>query len=212
MKMTSLVRPPDEVANVVTHGFGLLMSVVAVRHLAIAVTGKPLPLILGCGVYSTCLLLVYSSSVLSHLFYDLQWRQRFRTWDQASIFLMIAGTFTPFVAVYLHQRCWHWLLGLMWIFACAGVFRVIQTGNLPRREKLSYGVLGILPGVALGEIARHGSSEVVLWIVMGGASYLVGVPFLYRSAATRYAHAIWHVLVMVGSACHYHAISLAIKS
>lgn len=209
--MTSLIRPSDESANLMTHAFGLILSTVAVSHLIAAMYGKTLAIISACGVYGLCLILVYASSTLSHLFYDLKWRQRFRTWDQASIFLMIAGTFTPIAVLYLRGG-WQWCHALMWILAAIGALRVVQLRELPRREKLSYGILGLIPGIALHEISYRASQEVVFWMILGGASYLLGIPFLIRSAAVPYSHAVWHIFVMIGSACHYRAILLAIEA
>ncbi len=210
--MTSLTRPPDEFANCLTHAVGFVLSLAATGSLMTRVAGHSVAVQVACGVYSLALLLVYGSSTLSHLCYDPHWRRHFRTWDQACIFLLIVGSGTPFALIYLHQGAWLWLLGGLWVLAGLGVGRVLQVGDLSRFDKLSYGLLGYLPVIAIGELSRQAPSAVVWWIVAGGACYTAGVPFLCRSASMPYAHAVWHLLVMSGSACHYWAILLAVSN
>ncbi|MDZ4685374.1 MAG: hemolysin III family protein [Planctomycetaceae bacterium] len=160
--MTSLARPPDEFANFITHGLGFLLSLAAVGYLIAQIAGQPADLLAACSLYSMTLLLVYGSSTLSHLFYDSTWRQRFRTWDQASIFLLIAGTYTPFAVMYLDHGAWQWLLVCMWSLSTLGVWRVVQVRDLSSGDKLSYGVLGFLPVVALGELSQRAPSAVLV--------------------------------------------------
>jgi len=210
--MTSLVRPPDEFANLLTHGCGVLLGVVGVGHLLASVADHPPLVFRACAIYSATLLLVYASSTLSHLFYDIAWRRHFRMWDQASIFLLIAGTYTPFALMYLHRDGWPWLTVAMWGFGMLGVWRVVRVADLSRLDKLAYVIQGFLPVIALKEVAHKAPAGVVIWIVLGGVTYLLGLPFLASSASRRYAHATWHVFAMIGSACHYWAILLCVTS
>ena len=197
-------------ANVITHGLGFLLSLAAVCILTQRVAGQSTALVAACAIYAAALLLVYGNSTLSHLFYDVAWRQRFRTLDQASIFLLIAGTYTPFAVMYLNHGGWPWLLASMWALAILGIARVITVRDLSRSDKFLYGLIGILPAVGLCELSRHAPGPVIFWIIAGGACYSLGSIFLSLSAAVRYAHALWHILVMAGSACHYWAILLAL--
>lgn len=208
--MTSLIPPDDEPANAITHGVGFLFSLPAANHLMRTASQHSTALFIACSVYSTCLLAVYGVSTLSHSFYDLKWRRRFRTLDQAFIFLLIAATYTPFATLYLLDNRGILLLVGMWFLAWGGACRVLFVRELPRREKLFYGILGLLPSLVLNELWRKSSTEIVAWITIGGACYLAGVPFLCRSVSMRFAHAIWHMFVMAGSACHYWAIARAI--
>lgn len=208
--MTSAVRPADEAANAITHGVGFLLSLFAGGYLMQQVDGRSWWVVVACGVYAASLLMVYGSSTLSHLFYDLAWRKRFRELDQACIFLLIAGTYTPFAAMELNGQAWRGLLFGMWGLAGFGIWRVIRVRDLPAQEKVFYGVVGCLPAIALWELSQQAPAGVVFWIIAGGVSYLIGTLFLRRSAATRYAHAIWHLCVIAGSACHYWAILLVV--
>jgi hemolysin III len=209
--MTSAIRPADEMANVITHGLGFLLSLAAAGYLIQRVAGQSASLVAACGIYAVALILVYGSSTFSHLFFDVAWRKQFRTLDQASIFLLIAGTYTPFGVLYLNHGGWQWLLVGMWSLTCLGVWRVVRVRDLSRTDKFLYGLMGFLPVVGLGELSRQSPGTVVFWIMVGGACYSLGAPFLRFSASVRYAHAVWHTLVVAGSACHYWAILLAIS-
>lgn len=208
--MTALNRPTDEMANIVTHGVGFLLSLAAAPCLMQSVADRSFSLIIACAIYVATLLLMYGSSTLSHMFYDLQWRKRFRTVDQVSIFLLIAGTCTPLAVKYLCHGMWPWLLALMWMLAAVGIARVIQVRDLSRTDKSLYGLMGFLPIIGLREMSRLAPGFVVFWVIAGGFCYSVGTLFLVQSARVRYAHAVWHLLVMAGSVCHYRAIVLMV--
>lgn len=208
--MTSSVRPADEMANVITHGLGFLLSLAAAGYLAQRVVGQAAHLKFACGIYAATMLMTYACSTLSHAFYDVEWRKQFRTLDQASIFLFIAGTYTPFGVMYRDHGEWLWLLATMWGLAALGVWRVAHVRDLSRTDKSFYGVMGFLPAVGLGELSRQAPVAVILWIIAGGACYSLGSLFLRLSASVRFSHAAWHVLVVAGSACHYWAILLAV--
>ncbi|MBI1346979.1 hemolysin III family protein [bacterium] len=208
--MTSVFRPADELANLVTHGLGLIFAIIGTVYLLGCSAESPAAVRWAVVVYTTTLLLVYSCSTLSHAFYDPRWRERFRMLDQASIYLFMAGGYTPFAAVYFHQLSWLWLLVAMWVAACLGVLRVWQVRDLSSRDKLSFGVMGILPMACLPALSRLAPGMVIVWVLAGGICYGLGIPFFVRSASVRYAHAVWHLWVIAGSACHYLAIRLII--
>jgi len=207
--MTSDVRPPDEIANLVTHGAGFVLSLGAAWHLMSLAFSRSTAVFTACSIYSAALILVYGSSTLSHLFYDIGWRRVFRTLDQACIFLLISGTFTPFAVLYLNQGPWWILLTIMWLAALAGVLRVLQVRDLSPRDKLLFGILGFLPATAAVEFSRHAPIILLVWILAGGVCYCLGAPFLRCSSRIRYSHAAWHLCVIAGSACHYYAVLLA---
>lgn len=209
--MTSVERPNDEIANVLTHGLGFLLSIAAAGYLMNRVASQSAPVVCACGLYSVTLMMMYASSTLSHLFYDVAWRRRFRTLDQSCIFLLIAATYTPFAVMYAAPNGWPWLLICMWAMACLGIGRVLQVRDLSRSDKVLYGVMGFLPAVGLGELSRQAPMTVIAAILAGGACYSFGAVFLRISAIVRYSHAAWHMMVVAGSACHYWAILLAVS-
>ena len=151
--MTSLVRPSGETANVITQALGLLLGIAGSAYLLSVVSDRSRVTIIACGVYCLTLLLVYGSSTFSHAFHDLEWRRWYRMLDQASIFLMIAGSYTPIGVTVLGHDGWWLLLVAMWVFALLGVVRVLQVGDLTAGAKFTYGILGWLPVVALGATA-----------------------------------------------------------
>jgi hemolysin III len=205
--MTSELRPVDELSNLITHGFGLLLAVAATLLLMpIVIARQELQTILACGVYCTTLLLLYAASTLSHAFHDLDLRRLFRMLDQACIFLLIAGSMTPFAVVYLNQGHWWLFLPVMWVLAGAGVLFVWYQRNLSDLGKVTYGILGWLPIVAIGELFHHAPFGLVLWIIAGGMLYTVGTVFLAYDRKIRYFHALWHMFVVAGSGCHYVGI------
>lgn len=211
--MTSEQRPVDESANLITHGLGLLLSVVATTYMMRLVIPEHQPrTIIACGVYCLTLVSLYAASTLSHAFHDLDWRRLFRTLDQACIFLLIAGSFTPFAAIFLNHGWWRLLLWAMWGLAFAGVVFVLRRRNLSGLAKIPYGVMGWLPVIALGELYRRAPWDMLMWIVAGGAFYSIGAIFLILDRKVRYFHAMWHVLVVAGSICHYIGVLVYVAS
>jgi len=204
-------RPVDEYANLVTHGLGLLLSLAASAVLMIEVIQEQQTVtIIACGVYCMSLVGLYAASTLSHAFYDLSRRRFYRALDQACIFLLIAGSFTPVGVTYLKQGWWLLLTSAMWVTALFGVSLVIRMGNLTPAAKVMYGVLGWLPVIAIKPLFDAAPFEMLVWMVAGGAFYSVGTVFLRYDARVRYLHALWHAFVIAGSTCHYIAILLIV--
>ncbi len=128
-------RPVDEYANLITHGLGFVLSVAASAVLmTLVVSDHRAITIVACGVYCGSLMGLYAASTCSHMFYDLAWRQFFRTLDQACIYLLIAGSFTPIGVVYLWRQWWPALLAVIWILAIFGVFLVLRMRDLTLRK------------------------------------------------------------------------------
>lgn len=205
------LRPVDEHANLVTHGLGVLLSIVASFVLMTMVANGHEPIVIAaCAVYCLSLIGLYSASTLSHMFYDLDWRRFFRTLDQAFIYLLIAGSFTPVGVVYLNAGWWPVLPAAMWVFAFAGVVIVLRMRNLTPTAKITYGILGWLPVISLKTLFEAAPFEVLAWIVAGGMFYSIGTIFLRYDQHIRYLHALWHTFVIAGSTCHYIAILILV--
>jgi hemolysin III len=212
--MSSLVRPrigihhlPEETANQLTHGFGLALSILgAIVLIASArVHGSRLQFV-GCCVYAASLVALYAASTLSHSFQAPRARYFFRMLDQVCIFLLIAGTFTPFALSYFLQG-WLWGLTLtVWGLTCLGIFFKICFRRLTNVAVAAYVVLAWIPVVAFHEIAHVLPVGAQLLIAAGGALYMAGIYFLTNDEKMPYYHAVWHVLVVSASVCHYCAI------
>ncbi|MBI4351097.1 MAG: hemolysin III family protein [Elusimicrobia bacterium] len=207
--MSSLERPPDEAVNFITHGFGLVLSLAgAVFLMRLALAGASPHTLLACGVYSLALVTMYAASTLSHAFHDLNKRRFFRTLDQAGIFFMIAGSFTPFAVGFLSHGRWWLLLAAMWALAFAGAAFALVRRELSRKDKATYCILGGLSMLSFFELYRVAPLNMLLLIIAGELFYLAGSVFLGLGKHARHYHALWHLFVLAGSACHYAAIAV----
>ena len=206
--MSSLERPADEAANLITHGLGLILSLGASFFLmqSVALPDSSPRVVLACGIYSLSLVTLYSASTLSHAFHDIKLRSFFRTFDQASIFFMIAGSFTPFAVVFLNHGRWWMLLAAMWVLAFAGAAFVLRRREMSRKDKLTYCALGWLALLSFRELYHVAPLNVTVLLVAGCLFYSFGGIFLALGKKIKYCHALWHLFVLAGSACHYAGI------
>ena len=162
-------------SDLLTHVLGFLLSLAATFLLMPIVMARQEPrTTLACGVYCLTLVLLYAASSLSHAFRDRGLRRMFRTLDRACIYLLIAGSMTPFAVVLLRQGRWWLFLPAMCGLAVAGVLFVLHGAILSGPVKITYGALGCLPVVAFPELSRHAPFGLLLWIVAAGAFYQPG--------------------------------------
>ena len=196
-----------ETANFLTHGAGLILSIVAAVHLLLLAQERGDGWqIIGCSIYGTTLVALYAASTLSHSFDHLKLRQFFRMLDQICIFLLIVGSFTPFALTYLRDG-WVWYLFFaMWGLALLGIFFKIFFSRLENVTTSTFMLLGWLPVTAINQIVDRFPSAALVWVLMGGLCYSIGTVFLSLDEKYRYFHAIWHLLVIAGSMCHYIAV------
>jgi hemolysin III len=197
----------DELANQVTHAFGFALSAIGVALLLRATLryGDALQAV-GMLVYGVSLIGVYASSTLSHTFEKPRLRHLFRTIDQVFIFLLIAGTFTPISLTYLREGWWWALFATVWLCAFCGVAAKLFLTRLRNVAISAYVLLGWLPVIAFKPIVAAIPHGAAVWILLGGLCYMSGLYFLLRDERVPYFHAVWHVLVMAGSACHFYAL------
>lgn len=203
-------RADEELANALTHGLGLALSVVGLLGLMQGSTAgagsvADRGMVLACTIYGLTLVALYAASTAYHSF-PQQWvKEHLRTLDQVCIYLLIAGTYTPFVLSYL-RGTWGWtIIVLIWAMALAGVvFRVAFAKNYPHITSIPYVLMGWLAVVAAKPILESFPSGLLAWIVLGGIFYTAGIAFYVNDR--RYSHAIWHLFVLGGSVCHYLGI------
>lgn len=200
----------EELANCLSHGVGLLASLVALPLLALnAWWRQDAWQLVGATVFGVTLVLLYAASTGYHLLRPgSRAKQRFRLFDHAAIYLLIAGTYTPFTLGVLRGP-WGWsLLAAVWTLALAGIALKIRVGF--RYEWLStavYLVMGWLVLVALRPLVAQIGFAGFGWLLAGGLSYSVGVVF-FAAKRLRFAHCYWHGFVLLGSACHLVAVVL----
>jgi len=198
----------EEAANVATHAVGLLASVVGVVVLVyLGVARGEILHVASAGVYGVTLVALYTASTLYHAFRRPGVKRVLRVLDHCAIYLLIAGTYTPFVLVGLGGG-WGWtLFGIIWAMAAAGiVFKVFATGRFAVISTAAYVSMGWLGVVAIGPLVRSLPGAALAWLLAGGIAYTAGTLFYHRKIP--YSHALWHVFVLIGSVCHFVAIGL----
>ena len=196
----------EELANSLTHAFGLVLSVVGLVLLMIATRNGDFREIASCALYGTTLVLVYSTSVLYHGVTHAESKRMWQTLDHVAIFLLIAGTYTPFVLIAL-RGAWGWsLFAIVWILAVLGVVfeltRVRHVRGVMLALYIGMGWVGLIAIKPLVAALPIGGLALVLG---GGVSYTLGVIF-YSWHSLRYHHAVWHLFVMGGSVLQYLAV------
>jgi len=197
----------EELANRLSHGLAFLLSIVGLVLLIVAAsrTGD-LFRVISCSIYGSVLCLFYLISTLYHSLRNQKARYLFRILDHAGIYLVIAGTYTPFTLVSLRAGYGWALFGTVWGLAIAGViFKTFMTHRLAFFAPMLYIALGWLIVIDFEELLTMVPTRGVAWLVAGGLSYTFGILF-YALDRIPYNHAIWHLFVIGGSLCHYLAI------
>jgi hemolysin III len=198
-----------EWANTLTHGAGLAFSVVALAVLVVlASLHGSARAVVACSVYGATLVLLYLASTLYHGTRHPRAKRVLQIIDHAAIYLLIAGSYTPYMLVSL-GGAWGWsMLGVVWGLAILGVlYESFFFGRLKVIPLLVYLGMGWMIVVALRPLLAHVPLPGILWLLAGGLAYTVGVAF-YVAERWPYMHAIWHLFVMGGSACHFISVLL----
>ncbi|MHC4306445.1 MAG: PAQR family membrane homeostasis protein TrhA [Planctomycetota bacterium] len=197
----------EEITHAITHGVGILLSIAALTVLvAFAALRGDAWHIVSCSIYGSSLVLLYAASTLYHAVPAPRAKGVFRTLDHAAIYVLIAGTYTPFTLVNLRGG-WGWaLFGVVWGLAIFGV--VLEAVARPRVRILSlvlYLCLGWMAAVAVKPLFDSVATGGLVLLLLGGLAYTGGVVF-YGWRRLPYNHAIWHIFVLAGSIFHYFAV------
>lgn len=198
----------DEIANGISHAVGFVLSIVgSIVLLLVASLRNDGWRSAACSVYATTLIATYAISTMSHVVLAPGPRRFLRILDQATIFLLIAGSYTPFAFIHVDHGGWV-VFALVWGVALAGFFCKVLSGEerLGVGSMLTYLLLGWIPGVALVPILYRAAFDGIGWLVAGGLCYSVGTIFLGLDRKIPYGHLLWHLFVIAGSGCHYAAI------
>jgi hemolysin III len=197
----------EELANSITHGIGLVLSVAGFAVLLVfAILRGGALQIASCAVYGSTLVCVYAASTLYHALPSPRMKRALKIFDHCAIYLLIAGTYTPFTLVTLRGG-WGWsLFAIVWALAMAGiVFKVWFIDHFPILSTVLYLAMGWIAVVAIKPLLSSIPAHGLYWLVAGGVLYSIGVAF-FAARRLRFGHAIWHVFVIAGSACHYVAV------
>jgi hemolysin III len=198
----------EEVANSVTHGIGALCVLTATPFLVVESSSRGGALAgLAVGVYCATIVTLYLVSTLYHAMRPCRAKQVFRTLDHSAIFLLIAGTYTPFALGALWGP-WGWGL-LAGVWSLAGVGIIVQATGRQYARRVSmmlYLVMGWLALIAIGPMIEHIAWAGIVLLAAGGVAYTAGVGF-YVLKQVRYAHMVWHIFVLIGSTLHFIAVA-----
>jgi len=176
----------------------------------VSATGDPWR-IAGCVVFVASMMAVYAASTLSHAGFAAKWRNFLRKIDQGTIYLLVVGTYTPFGLAFLRNGAGWSLLAILWIgaFVCF-VSKVLFGHPLDTGLIWTYVTLGVLPTITIPWLWNVIPAGTGVWMFLGGACYLAGTIFLINDSRVRPFHAIWHLLVMAGSTCHFLGVLSAL--
>jgi len=197
----------EEIAHVLTHGLGLLLSLggLVVLVVTASLRGDAWH-VAGCAVFGATLVLLYAASTLYHGISSPRAKRVLRQLDHSAVYLLIAGTYTPFTLVNL-RGSWGWtLLALVWSFAILGIALQVAIPRRARRVSVPlYLAMGWLIVIALEPLVRSVHPGGLVLLVLGGLAYTLGVVF-YVWRRLPYNHAVWHVFVLIGSICHFSCV------
>ncbi len=193
----------EELANAITHGIGVLLAIVGLVLLVLRADESSLA---GFAIYGSTLILLYLASTLYHSLIFTGARKLFRKFDHMAIFLLIAGTYTPFCITALDGWMGWALLGAVWSFAILGiVMKSMYTGRFEWLSVAIYILTGWMVILAIKPIYDTLTVAGFAFLVAGGLSYTVGTLF-YMAKRVPYAHSIWHLWVLAGSVLHYFSV------
>jgi len=199
--------PREEMWNVITHGFGLLLSIAALALLVVysSLYGTVWHIV-SFSIYGASLVVLYLASTLFHAAKNQEVRNYLNIFDHSSIYFLIAGTYTPFVLVTLNGP-WGWsLFGVIWGLAIAGmVFKLWFTGRYDKASAAAYVLMGLIILIAIVPLVNNLSTAGLIWLMAGGVAYIIGAGF-YLWHSFPYNHAVFHVWVLIGSLCHFVAV------
>jgi len=199
--------PLEEKLNIYSHGLGFLLAIPATVMLILKASmhGNAWQIV-SVSIYGLSMMTLYLASTLYHSATDPKRRHRLNVFDHASIYLLIAGTYTPFVLVTLRGP-WGWsLFGVVWASAIGGIiFKIFYTGRFDMASTIAYVVMGSIVLIAIKPLTANLPLPGLYWLLAGGVSYIVGA-VLYMQTKMPYHHAVFHLFVLLGSFCHFWAI------
>ncbi|OUR59721.1 hemolysin III family protein [Colwellia sp. 39_35_sub15_T18] len=208
----------EELANTISHGLGVLLSIVALimlltysatkgsvtsESLASAANNEILIRTISFSIYGTSLILLFLASTFYHGIANQQAKKVFKLLDHCAIYLLIAGTYTPLLLLSLHGTLGYSLMVLIWAIAIGGIIFKMKFGSKYKKISLTtYIGMGFISFSILGELYKVLPSNAVTLLALGGLVYCMGV-FFYVQKKIPFNHAIWHLFVLAGASCHF---------
>ena len=206
-KKITYYEPKEERFNVISHAVGLVLSIIALVLLVVysSVYGSAWHIV-SFSIYGASLIVLYSASTFYHYVQNPKLRHRLNIFDHAAIYILIAGTYTPFTLVVLKGWVGWTIFGVSWGIALLGVILKLSfTGKYDKISTVAYVLMGWLIIFAIKPLVGNLPFEGLMWLLAGGISYTVGA-ILYSIKKIKYNHAIFHIFVLIGSFCHFIAV------
>jgi hemolysin III len=198
----------EEIANAVSHGVALILGIVGIPVLVVtAIRRGNTASVVSAVVFAATIVLLYLASTLYHAFPYERAKRVFKILDHSAIYLLIAGTYTPFTLVVLRGP-WGWsLFGAVWGLAALGILLKSLGGlRYPILSPVLYIAMGWLVIIAIAPLRQRLPAEGLIWLFAGGIAYTGGVAFYAADRRVKYAHFIWHLFVIAGTTCHFIAV------
>jgi len=202
-------HPTEEKLNVISHGFGLILSVIALILLVrYAISDGTVWHVVSFSIYGVSLVILYSASTLYHYIQEPKLRYKLNIFDHAAIYVLIAGSYTPFTINVMQGMLGWGLFGTVWTIAILGIaLKLFFTGKYGKLSTAAYIVMGWLAVFGMKSLFEALPIEGVIWLLAGGISYTIGAIF-YSIKAIKFNHAVFHVFVLLGSICHFMSVFL----
>ncbi len=197
----------EEIVHAVSHGVGLILSIAGLSWMLNISTDASDPWrIVASSLYGASLITLFLTSTLYHGLHASPHKHLFKLLDHCAIYLLIAGTSTPFLLVAMRTDTAWWLFGAMWALAAAGILTKLWHGHrYPRLSLASYLLMGWLIVIVAPQMTDAIGANGMAWVVAGGLCYSVGAVF-YAAKQMYFHHVIWHFFVLAGGACHFLAV------
>ncbi len=201
--------PLEEKINVTTHAVGLVLSVIALALLVTrAIRQGDIWHIVSFSIFGVSLCVLYAASTFYHNSKEPELRSKLRVFDHASIYVLIAGTYTPYTIVTLNGLTGWVIFGISWGLAISGIIlKLFFTGKYDFISTLMYVFMGWIIIFAIKPLSINLSSDGIFWLIAGGISYTLGA-VIYSIKKIKFNHAIFHIFVLIGSGCHFLSIFL----
>ena len=198
----------ERIANSVTHGLGLAASLIALPLLVISSSREGDALnVTGATIFGISLVLLYAASTVYHSCPQTPSTRVLRVIDHSAIYVLIAGSYTPFMLGPLRGRLGYSLLAIVWAMAFAGIaMKTLRGFGRPALTAVPYVAMGWLSAVAARPLIDRVGTAGFWWLLAGGLFYTGGVVFYATDKRLRYGHAVWHLFVLAGSTCHFFAV------
>ena len=207
MDGTQHYTPLEEMTNIISHAIGLILSIVALLLMLIRASESGNTLhIVSAAIFGVSLIALYAASTLYHSAKDPKVRSRLRINDHATIYILIAGTYTPFTLITLNGWVGWTIFGVSWGMAIAGlILKLFFTGKYNVLSTLMYVLMGWIIIFAIKPLINSLSSEGLFWLVAGGVAYTTGA-VIYSIKKIKFNHATFHLFVLLGSFCHFISV------